>query len=200
MRPDAGVTLDDFAEDARITVDGPFAGGDFVVRLKAAHDIQYAAPEEGPELRELDPQTWRVHGSSPGAGLARDRDPMTAWTSSEEMQQEHHFYAVRFPELTRPSRISMEIGDVQPFPTEFEVLGLGEDGAWVGLPFDRERALNGYFAQLLHGRKSASIDFDLEDAPLVREIRVRITRTDPFEMPWTMSEIRVYVSRTPAGN
>ena len=38
---------------------------------------------------------------------------------------------------------------------------------------------------------SGEEDVDLT-SPAVREVRIRITKTDAFEMPWTMSEIRVY--------
>jgi hypothetical protein len=45
----------------------------------------------------------------------------------------------------------------------------------------------------LYTSRQARLDIEL-DAPRLKEIRIRITRTDGFEMPWTMSEIRVYQS------
>ena len=197
IRPEAGLSRESFEDDPRFTIVGPFSEGHFIARLNDARELRYEPPARGsePDLLELDPETWRVHGSAPGAGRARDRDDTTAWMSDEEMQREHHFYAIRFAELTVPRRISMEIGLAQPFPTEFQVLGLTEKGTWVDIPFDREGSLDAFFSQLLSGSQTASLSIDLEDAPKVREIRIRITDTDRFEMPWTMSEIRVYVSR-----
>ena len=176
------------------TMHGPFPEGHVVLRLQNADRNRYEPPREPTRpLVELDATEWKVHASSPGAGMARDRDPGTSW-STEDQQREHHFYAVRFPKLTQPARISMETGPLFQFPMHFEVLGLAPDGSWIELPFDREACLDAYFAELLHDPLRARLDIDL-DPPEVREIRVRITKTDAFEMPWSFSEIHVFAPR-----
>jgi hypothetical protein len=183
-------------DDPRWSLVGPFPEGHIVLRLKNSKGLRFGPPERGDtELIELDPSEWRTNASSPGAQLARDRDVDTAW-STVDMQSEHHFYAIRFPEPTAPARISMEIGRPYQFPTRFQVLGLIGGDQWVDIPFDRHASFDRFFAELLHQPFRASLDIDL-DAPRVREIRIRVTETDPFEMPWTMSEIRAFLRKTP---
>jgi hypothetical protein len=80
---------------------------------------------------------------------------------------------------------------------QVEVLGLAKNGSWIPLPFDREATLDAFFAELLYTPLRASLDIDVE-APEVREIRIRITETDPFEMPWSISEVRVFAHPPPS--
>ena len=140
IRPGAGLSRESFEDDPRFTIVGPFSEGHLIVRLNHDRELRYTPPpnENDGELLELDAETWRVHGSAPGAERARDRDETTRWSSSDEMQQEHYFYAIRFAELTAPRCISMEIDLTQPFPTQFQVLGLTKKGVWIDIPFDRE--------------------------------------------------------------
>jgi hypothetical protein len=168
-----------------------FPEGHVVLRLTGATGLRYQPETRSARgLLELDRAAWKVHGSTPGAGRARDSDPTTSW-SSGEFQKEHDFYAIRFPEPTVPARVSMRIGSPYEFPMQFQILGLIGNDQWVDLPFDRARVDDRFFAQLLHQPLNAWMDLDLR-APEVIEIRIRITKTDPYEMPWTMSEIRVF--------
>ena len=177
--------------EERWSLVGPFPEGHRLLRLSNRSGERFGPPvPTSRKLIELDPTDWKVHASSAGAGRARDRNPFTTW-STIDMQREHHFYAIRFPEPTIPARISMEPGPEYQFPAHFEVLGLIGGDRWVSLRFDRKAVLHNFFAQLLHEPQSASLDIDLT-SPAVREVRIRITKTDAFEMPWTMSEIRVY--------
>ena len=61
----------------------------------------------------------------------------------------------------------------------------------MDLPFDRAKVDHRFFTQLLHQPLDAWMDMDLQ-APDAIEIRIRITKTDRYVMPWTISEIRVY--------
>ena len=194
VHPDDGLSV---GADPRWTRSGPTRDGDILLRLNRSAGLQFT-PLPVPTPRkyiELDPTNWKVHASSAGAGRARDRNSFTTW-STIDMQREHHFYAIRFPEPTIPVRISMEPGPEYQFPAHFEVLGLIGGDRWVSLSFDRRAVLHNFFAQLLHEPRSASLDLDLT-SPAVRQVRIRITKTDAFEMPWTMSEIRVYREGSP---
>lgn len=103
---------------------GPFPEGHLLLRLSNTSGERFGPPvASSRKLIELDPTDWKVHASSGGAGRARDRNPLTTW-STVDMQREHHFYAIRFPEPTVPARLSMELGTDYEFPTHFEVLGL----------------------------------------------------------------------------
>ncbi len=168
-----------------------FPEGHIVLRLTGATGLKYLPePRQARELPELDRTTWKVHGSTPGAGRARDGDASTSWTSGE-FQKEHDFYAIRFREPTVPARVSMQIGSPYEFPMQFQILGLIGNDQWVDLPFDRADVDDRFFTQLLHQPLDAWMEVDLQ-APEVIEIRIRITKTDRYEMPWTLSEVRVY--------
>ena len=196
VRPGATFRPNAFHDGERWSTLGPFPGGEWVLRLKNASGLQFRpAAVRDSELTELDSGEWRVHASTPGAKRATDGDPSTTW-STVDFQREHHFYAIRFPKPTAPARISMEIGPPYEFPTRFEVLGLVKGGQWIDLPFDRARSFDDFFADLLYRPLEAKLQIKV-DTREVREIRIRITETDPFQMPWTMSEIRVFRSRSP---
>ena len=107
------------------------------------------------------------------------------------MQREHYFIAVSFPSVRKPARISMMLGDRHQFPMRFEVLGLLEDRTWARLPFDRAAVYERLFTQLLYDPLSASVDVELRE-PRVWGLMIRITETDGFELPWSISEIRVF--------
>jgi hypothetical protein len=159
--------------------------------MKQASELRYL-PEQRQSLglEELDPAKWRTHGSTAGAGRAVDRDPVTSW-STVEFQKEHDFFAIRFDEPTVLARVSMQIGAPFEFPMRFQILGLIGNNQWVDIPFDRAVVYDRFFTELLHQPMDARLEVDLL-SPEVVEIRIRITKTDRFEMPWTMSEVRVY--------
>lgn len=107
------------------------------------------------------------------------------------MQLEHHFIAVHFPAVKKPARVSMMLGDRLQFPMRFEVLGLLEQRTWARIPIDRARVYKRLFTKLLYQPLSASVDVDLGEPP-VWELLIRITETDGYELPWSISEIRVF--------
>ena len=196
VRPET-LDVDALAGNEAWKLDGPFPGGHVALRLKQARGLHFETPDKrgGPPLVELDPTSWRVHGSTPGAVRAKDRDPGTSWSTSE-FQTVDDFYAIRFPEVTRPARVSMLAGPPFEFPMHFEILGLLESGAWQSLDFehDPDVTYDRFVAKLLRRPLEATLDVAL-DPPPVREIRIRITKTDPFEMPWTLSEVHIYTRR-----
>jgi hypothetical protein len=50
------------------------------------------------------------------------------------------------------------------------------------------------FADLLYNPGEARLDLDLDpNAPPLSQIRLRLSETDPFTMPWTVAEVRVYI-------
>jgi len=89
------------------------------------------------------------------------------------------------------ARIAIELRNPFCFPMHFKVLGEVAPESWVEIPFDEAATYDRLFASLLHRPKSASLVVDLPPREL-RALRLRITQTDPFWMPWVMSEVRVY--------
>ena len=147
-------------------------------------------PDAQPALLEIDREGWKARSNLPGAALTLDGDPTTFW-STETKQLEHYFIAVYFASVRKPARISMMLGDRYQFPMRFEVLGLLEDRTWARLPFDRASVHEHLLTQLLYNPLSASVDVELGE-PRVWELLIRITETDGFELPWSISEIKVF--------
>jgi hypothetical protein len=65
------------------------------------------------------------------------------------------------------------------------------DDDWVELPYDSAAAYDDLFSALLHRPRDAWLHVDVEPRR-VSAIRLRLTETDPFWMPWTLPEVRVY--------
>ena len=164
-----------------------------VLRMRGASGVGYQKrPRQDLGLDELDRTKWRTHGSTAGSGRAIDGNPETYWGTGE-IQKEHDFFAIRFAEPTVPARVSLQIGAPYEFPMAFQILGLIGDNQWIDLPFERALVYDQFFAELLHQPFDARMVVDLQ-APEVLEIRIRITKTDPYSMPWTLSEVRVYAT------
>jgi hypothetical protein len=178
--------------DRRVTLEGPFLGGHVVVRLPGA-ELQVAPPpaDDG-SFVEVERTGWDVEASASGAGGAIDGDPQTAW-ATEQKQQQGDFYRVRFPSPVPLARVSVELERLFAFPTAFKLIGQVGDEA-VELPFDAEVAYDRLFATLLHEPRRARLVVDLDGREL-SGLRIRITETDPFAMPWIMSELRLYRRR-----
>ena len=174
---------------------GPFREGDAVLRLRGVQRRAYGAVTADPAdgLEPLDPASWRVFASYPHAGWARDRRPETAWTTGDAAQA-NDYYGVLFPQPTPLARISVDVRDPFEFPTRLELLGRTADGATITIPYDTRAAYDALFATLLHRPREASLDLDVETPPL-KELRLRISGTDPFLLPWTMAELRLYRRR-----
>jgi len=184
------------SERADWTLVGPFRGGDVVLRLSRAGPTGYAAAPPAPAgLEPLDPSTWRVAASHPRAGLARDGRDDTAW-STVDGAHKGDYYSVRFAEPTPLARISLGVPPPFEFPTRLEAIGRTVEGAALTISYDARTAYDDLFASLLYRPRAASLDLDVETPPL-RELRLQIAADDSFQLPWTMSELRLYRRRVP---
>jgi hypothetical protein len=164
-------------------------GPDAALRLRAAGRTPYDPPAAGPARVEIQRHGWDVQASYPGAERAVDGNAATAWATGDR-QGRGDFYRIRFAEPTIVTRIAVAVRDPYEFPMRVKVMGQVE-ADWVELPFDEAAAYDGLFAHLLHRPKEAWLHLDV--APTrVASIRLRITETDPFWMPWTMAEVRVF--------
>jgi hypothetical protein len=92
------------------------------------------------------------------------------------------------------ARIAMSLRSPFCFPMHFKLLGEAAPETWMEIPYDQPAAYDRLFSSLLHQPQDATLVVDLEPQEL-RALRIRITETDPFFMPWTMSEIRLYERR-----
>jgi hypothetical protein len=171
--PEAGHPPAWAGEDPRWERVGPFAGGHLALRLRA----------QGPGFAPS------VQASRPGADAAVDGDDQTAWTVPDQ-QGRGDFYRIRLARPAPVARIAMDVRSPFCFPMRFKVLGEA-DGDWVELPFDRAAAYDRLFASLLFEPREARLVVDLPGRT-IGGIRIRITETDAFRMPWTMSEVRLF--------
>jgi hypothetical protein len=121
-----------------------------------------------------------------------DGDVETSWTIPDE-QGRGDFFRVLLPRPVPVARIAMDVPSPFCFPMRFKLLG-EVAGDWVELPYDREAAFDRLFSSLLFEPREARMIVDL-DGRSIGGLRIRITETDPFRMPWTMSELRMYVRR-----
>jgi hypothetical protein len=171
---------------------GPFPEGDGVLRLRRAGPLLYQPPgsEAAAGLEPIDAATWRVFASHPHPGRARDGRPETAWTTGDSARA-GDYYRVRFPEPTTLARISLGVRPPFEFPTRLELLGRTPDGTTLSVPYDARVAYDALFSSLLYRPREASLDFDVQTPPLI-ELRLRIPADDPFQLPWTMAELRLY--------
>jgi hypothetical protein len=179
----------------RWTVEGPFAGGHRLLRLRSAPSPAFPPPPEpGAGLVEIPRGEWRVQASSPGAVLAVDGDPRTAWL--DPVQEKGHFFRVGFPRPVTLSRISVGAGDPYQFPMRLRVLLHDPDGTWREAAVDEGPAYDRLFGGLLHRPAQATLDLDVPARPVLG-FRLRIPETDPFRMPWALPEVRAYGPRSP---
>ena len=169
---------------------GPFREGHLVVRLRAAPQIDFAAPERDASWVPLDSSRWRSESSRVNAAYARDGDPETVWTTKKS-QIPTDFYRIELPDAAVVGRVSLLIPAPYEFPMNLAVRGETESGEWVGLDYDVERAYDRLFALLLYRPKEAALDLEVPPTRL-RRLELRVDKDDPFAMPWTMSEVRLY--------
>jgi hypothetical protein len=183
--------------DPRWDLVGPFAEGHVVLRLKGAAGQTYGPPDEdGAGLVEAGRRHWAVEASAPGGHLALDGDPATAWRDSLR-QEEGDFIRVRFPRPIPVARVSLlaktPFQESAHFPTRLRLLGKTPGGPWEPIPFDERSSYDRLFASLLHRPREAWLHLDVTPRPLAG-IVLEITETDPFELTWTLPELRVYRS------
>jgi hypothetical protein len=178
------------------TTFGPFTEGHLLLRLGEARKGPVAPlaepPPHRPELQELLPRRWQVRSTGEGEQLALDDDHGTAWTTRRE-QVKGDNYQVRFRETEGVVRVSIAVLDPYEFPVNVEVEGkVGAE--WRRLAVDTGAAYDHLLWLLLNDPKNARLDLDFTPQRL-RGVRVRVSRGDAFNMPWTMAELRVYRQR-----
>ncbi len=178
------------AGGGRWTLEGPFAGGQSLLRLRhASQGPSFEVPRPLP-VAEIPRAGWKVQASSPGAERAIDGDPETAW-STPEKQTKGEFYRVRLPTPQVVSRISVAVRAPYEFPLRLRLMLQDPDETWAEVELDEGAAYDALFARLLRRPLEASLDLDIPPR-VVAGFRLRIAETDPFWMPWTMAEIRAY--------
>ena len=177
---------------------GPFAEGHVVLRLDGAGGQGYAPPPvDDDEYVEVPRDGWSVWASAPGAAKAIDGDIGTAWVKPGT-QEAGDTYRVVFPRTVSVARVRLDVRTTlyqsYNFPLRLQLQGRGEAGGWQALAYPVEPAYDRFFAALLHRPRSATLDLDIPPTPL-RALRLRITESDPFWLPWTLPELRVYERR-----
>lgn len=194
LAPDALLPAPDAA---RWRVEGPFAGGQRVVRLLRAATQSYtpaAGAEDTRGLVEVPRTGWDVEAWHPGAPRAVDGDESTSW-STPDAQARGDSYRIRFGRPVRLARVSLAVRDPYHFPLRLELRGYAADGTPLPLAYDRRAAYDRLFAGLLHRPRSASLDLDLSEPPEVWGVRLRIDADDSFRLPWALAEVRAYTPR-----
>jgi hypothetical protein len=192
---DAVVVRPDYAgalpASGRWQVVGPFAEGHRVLRLSRGGGLRVPVPDAAhPGLREIPREGWRLGASVPGARLAVDGDPDTAWTTHADPSV-GDFYRVELEEPAEVARISLAVGAPYEFPTRIRVIGEPLAGQPAEVEWQPEPAYAGLLAGLLHRPREARLDIDI--APRVlRGVRLRLKEPDPFLMPWRIGEIRLF--------
>ncbi len=181
-------------DDPRWTLTGPFPDGHLALRLENARGLAVPPPpDDAAQYAEIDRAGWLVQGSDPGPVRAIDGDLRTAWGTANE-QGAGNFYRIRLKQPARVARIAMSLRSPFCFPMHFKLLGEVAPETWIEIPYDQPAAFDRLFSSLLHQPKDATFVVDVEPQEL-RALRIRITETDPFFMPWMMSEIRLYERR-----
>jgi hypothetical protein len=185
-------------EDPRWTRVGPFPEGHVVLRFPGARLAVPPPPADQAGFVEVDRTRWELQASSPGAPLAADGREDTAWVSGRA-QQEGDVLRVRFPEAVPLARVAFglrnpEFPQSYQFPMRLELRGRSPGGDWETLAYDAQATYDRLFASLLHDGPRARFVLDLPGAPL-RALELRISATDPFWMPWTVTELRAYARR-----
>jgi hypothetical protein len=193
VTPTGGALPSWVAGDERWEVRGPFPEGHAALRLKGPIGVGFSTPPRDDSLVEVSREGWRVDASAPGAELAIDNDPDTAWVSGAS-QRHGDFFLIRFPKPVVVARVSMNVNSfetqAEEFPTHFKILGRSE-GAWSEIPYDADLSYDRFFAQLLSDPRSATLDADVPHT-MVTAIRIRVTADEPYLMPFVLSEVRVY--------
>ena len=96
--------------------------------------------------------------------------------------------------MLRLARLEMRLRSPFYFPMHFKLLGETGPEERTELGFDQAATYDRLFASLFH--QPRDVRFVVDVAPTnVDAVRIRITETDPFWMPWTMSEVRLYEPR-----
>jgi hypothetical protein len=169
-----------------------FPEGQVVLRLPNASDGPSFDAPAPTVLPEVERGHWSVQGSHPGARLAIDGDPATAWGTGLAAQQRGDFYRIGFDRPTTVARISLSVARGEDFAVGLRLLGEDPERGWEEIPFDEPAAYDRLVALLLHRPRDAALELDLTPPRVLKGLRLRVEETDAFVMPWNVPELRVY--------
>lgn len=169
-----------------------FAEGHRVLRLAATREPDFAEPAPpDPSWREVRREGWQARASTPGAERALDGRLETAWTTDQQ-QGRGDFFRVVFPRAVTVTRLRLAVAEPFVFATGLKLLGEQEQGDPLPLAFDERAAYDGLFALLLRRPREAALVLDLLEPRPVRGLRLRVTTSDAFAMPWELAELTVW--------
>ncbi len=191
VRPVAGEALRDARPPAAEVV-ASFDDGMRVVRLPARRAPAFAEPPSpDPSWREISRVDWLPRASTANAVRALDGRLDTSW-STELPQGRGDFFRVIFPRLVTLTRLRLAIAEPYVFPTALKIVGEPEHGPPFELSFDERAAYDGLFALLLWRPSEAALVLDLLEPLPLRAVRLRITESDEFSMPWDLAELTAW--------
>jgi hypothetical protein len=190
VRPENGVAPEWARGDPRWKLYGPFPEGHVVLKLGKGQPFE-APPVDSEAFAEIPRRLYAVSASSPGAERAADDEPLTVWSFERGRDK---LYRVRFDEPQRLSRIAIQLDHNSEFPTRLSLVGRRPGGRIHPLHFDGAGALDRLFSSLLFEPRNPVLVIDFEAQELA-SVSLRIAGDDPFGLPWTMSELRLYTPR-----
>lgn len=190
VRPEDGALPEWARGDPRWQLFGPFPEGHVVLRLGKGPPFE-AQPADWEAFAEIPRRRYAVSASSPGAALAADDDPATAWSCGRRLE---NWYTISLDAPQRLTRITIQLDPKYEFPIGLKLFGRPPEGGARPLHFDKGVALDRLFSALLYEPRNPVLVVDFEAQELA-SISLRIARADSFGLPWTMSEIRLYTPR-----
>lgn len=190
VRPENGATPAWTRGDPRWQLFGPFPEGHVVLRLGKRQPFA-APPADWEAFAEIPRHRYGVSASSPGAERAADDEPATTWSPG---RRRDNWYRISFDEPQPLTRIAIRLDHNSEFPIGLKLFGRKPDSRTRPVHFDKPAALDRLFSSLLFEPRNPVLVVDFEARELA-SISLEIGRPDPFGMPWSMSEIRLYAPR-----
>jgi hypothetical protein len=173
---------------------GPFREGHVVLKLQRAGQEPYLpTPSDEAGFVELDRTGWHARASRGDAMAAIDGKAESYWSNGRP-QARGDVFEVSLGSPQRIARITMSLLP-DGFPMQFALRGKAQDGRWVDLPFNHEVAYDRLFASLLHRPRQAAMVLDIQPT-ILTDLKLRITRRDPYGIAWQISELRAYDRRS----
>ena len=190
VRPENGTAPEWTRGDPRWRLFGPFPEGHVVLRLRKGLPFE-APPADFADFVEIPRRRYGVAASSPGAELAVDDSLLTVWRAGRRLET---WYRISLSKPQRLARIAIWLDHDAEFPIGLKLFGDQGDGALRVVRFDKPAALDRLFSSLLFEPKNPLLVVDFEAQELA-SLSLEIGNTDPFGLPWSMSEVRLYAPR-----
>lgn len=169
-----------------------FPEGHRVLRLAAAPAPSFLAPvAPDPSWRPVPRAGWQARASYPGAERALDGDLATAWGTQRD-QGRGDFFRLVFPRPVVLARLRLALAGSFVFPTQLRLLGETGADAAVLLEFDERAAYDGLVALLLRDPRQAALVLDVREPCALRAVRLRVSDSDGFGMPWEIAELTAW--------